>query len=243
MRRCWQSGGHGFVNLHEAIRQSCDVYFYALGSELGIETIARYARIFGLGSSTGIALPGERAGIVPDSAWSLEVRNSPWYPGETVSVAIGQGPILTSPLQVAIMMAVAANGGRRVVPYLVEGEAQPAVDLGLDPAAIDTVREALRAVVNDRGTGATARLSGIEIAGKTATSQVIEQKTWTRNEDLPYEQRDHAWFASFGPYDAPELVVVAFVEHGGHGSRVAAPVARALYERYVELEQRQSDPP
>lgn len=231
--RCWRSRGHGRVNLHQALQHSCDVYFYHLGKELGIETIGRYARLLGFGEPTEIDIAGEKPGLVPDPEWSLRVRKSPWYPGETISVAIGQGPLLTTPLQIATMMAALANGGYRVTPHLVRtGEAPKTTRLPLDAEALEVVRRALWAVVNDGGTGAGARLREVEVAGKTGTAQVIRQETWVRTEELPYEQRDHAWFASFAPFEAPELVVVIFVEHGGMGSRAAAPLAKLLYERY-----------
>jgi penicillin-binding protein 2 len=231
--RCWKRRGHGRVNLREAIRESCDVYFYHLGQKLGIERIARYARLLGLGSQTGIDLEGERSGLVPDLEWSETVRNEPWYPGETISVSIGQGPLLVTPLQLASLMATVANGGQRVRPHLAltdEIHETPSVDL--DARALELVREALWAVVNDRGTGAAARVEDLEIAGKTGTVQVIQQKTWIDNEDLPFEQRDHAWFISYAPAVDAELVVVVFVEHGGKGSEEAAPLAKQLYEEY-----------
>ncbi len=231
--RCWKRGGHGRVRLREAIRDSCDVYFYHLGQRLGIDRIARYARMFGLGSLTNLEIGGEKAGLVPDEAWSLAARNTPWYPGETISVAIGQGPLLVTPVQIASMMAIVANGGTRVTPRLVSGEVESA-PTGLDPDALALIREALSAVVNDRGTGYAARMPGLEVAGKTATVQVVEQVTWIDSEDLPYERRDHAWFASFAPADDPQLVVVVFVEHGGHGSQAAAPLARLIYETYFK---------
>ncbi len=231
-RRCWQSRGHGWVDLHDAIKHSCDIYFYMKGQELGVDTIAAYARKLGLGQRTGVDIEGERAGLVPDVEWSQRVRGTPWYPGETVSVAIGQGPLLVTPLQVAVMLSAVVNGGRLVVPYLVEGNGQPGKDLDLDAEGVAAVRAALEAVVNDRGSGASARLDTVRVAGKTGTAQVVEQKTWTRSEDLEYNHRDHAWFASYAPADAPELVVVVFVEHGGLGSRAAAPLARKLYERH-----------
>jgi penicillin-binding protein 2 len=232
--RCWLRRGHGWMNRRNAIKQSCDVYFYHLGQKLGINKIAHYARQFGLGSQTGFDIPGEKAGLIPDTQWSLERRRSPWYPGETISVAIGQGPILVTPLQIARMVAALANGGHLVRPH-VTGDLRslPSGPIDVDPEAIELVREAMWAVVNEeRGTGVSARLPHVEVAGKTGTAQVVEQKTWTRNEDLPEEQRDHAWFASFAPVDEPELVVVAFVEHGGHGSDAAAPLARLINESY-----------
>lgn len=228
--RCWKRGGHGWVDLYAAIQQSCDIYFYTLGQKLGVDRIAAYARRFGLGSETGFDIPGERSGLVPDEAWSLATRKTPWYPGETISLAIGQGPLLVTPLQVAEAMAVVANGGFRVTPHVVRREPSPSTPTRLDPEVLALVRRGLWAVVNDGGTGAGVRLEGIEIAGKTGTAQVVAQQTWTRSEDLAEAERDHAWFASFAPVGAPELVVVSFVEHGGHGSQAAAPLAKRLYE-------------
>lgn len=233
--RCWKRGGHGQVDLRRAIKESCDVYFYHLGQKLGIERIAEYARRFGFGSETGFDIPGERSGLVPDPAWSLRVRKAPWYPGETVSVSIGQGPILVTPLQMASMMAIVANRGERVTPHIVRDPAlERHLPTGLDPAVLEPVREALWAVVNEQGTGSAARVEDFDIAGKTGTVQVIRQATWTRNEELDEEFRDHAWFAAYGPVENPQLVVVAFVEHGGAGSRAAAPLAKRLYEVYLE---------
>lgn len=232
--RCWRRSGHGSVDLKAAIQGSCDIYFYTLGQRMGIETIARYARLFGFGSATGIDLAGEKEGVVPDKEWSLKARNSPWYPGETISVAIGQGPLLTTPVQVAKMMAMTANGGRPVTPHLrLDRELAERSPIDVDPRAIEHVQEALWAVVNHyAGTGQKARVEGLEVAGKTGTVQVIAQRTWTSNDELPEDKRDHAWFASYAPADDPQLVVVVFVEHGGSGSSAAAPVAKALYEKY-----------
>jgi penicillin-binding protein 2 len=234
--RCWKRRGHGRVDLREAIRESCDVYFYHLGQKLGIERIARYSRLLGLGSPTGVDLEGERDGLVPDLEWSERVRNEPWYPGETISVAIGQGPLLVTPLQLASMMATVANGGYKIRPHLaLTDDVHEAPRAELDLEALGIVQEALWAVVNDRGTGAAAYVEGMDIAGKTGTVQVIQQKTWIDNKDLPFAQRDHAWFASYAPVTDPELVVVVFVEHGGKGSEEAAPLAKQLYEEYYRI--------
>lgn len=235
-RRCWHSGGHGYENLELALRDSCDIYFYQLGQKLGIEAIAQYTRLFGLGRPTGITLLGEKAGLVPDPQWSERVRGTPWYAGETISVAIGQGPILVTPLQMAVMMAALARG-RLLEPRLVLDEpAVPGVPLPFRDEHLDLVRDALWKVVNDpRGTGKSARIAGLDIAGKTGTAQVVRQETWTKNEELPPEFRDHAWFAAYAPADDPRLVVVVFVEHGGSGSRAAAPVARALIARFFGI--------
>lgn len=226
---CWKRGGHGWVDLEKAIEVSCDTYFYQIGRELGIDRIAAWARRFGLGAATGIDLEGERTGLVPDSAWSQRARKHPWYPGETISVAIGQGALLTTPLQVAVAIAAIANGGRRVTPHLLEGALAPAPQpTGIPAHVLAPVRQGLWRVVNAGGTGATVRLPGVEIAGKTGTVQVISHEAWQDTSNLPWEQRNHAWFASYAPAAAPELVLVIFVEHGGQGSRSAAPLAKAL---------------
>lgn len=229
--RCWQSRGHGFVDLRGALQHSCDIYFYRQGVKIGIETIAAYARRLGLGSRTGVELPGESEGLVPDPEWSRNRRGYPWYPGETVSVSIGQGPLLTSPLQVAVMTAAVANGGFRVRPYVIAAGGEPPAPLGLDRQVVAFVAEALANVV-ENGTGRSARTPVVAVAGKTGTAQVVAQATWTRSEDLPPDQADHAWFTSYAPVEAPELVVVVFVENGGRGSEAAAPLARQMHEGY-----------
>lgn len=244
--RCWRAGGHGTVNLHTALKFSCDVYFYQLGQRLGIERIAKYARLFGLGALTGVDLAGEKPGLVPDAAWSQSVRKQPWYAGETISVAIGQGPILETPLQMAGMTAILANGGFRVTPHLRrDAPVSPPVKVGLNPAALALVRSGLAAVVNEPGGTAYgyARLPNVAIAGKTGTVQVIGQKARTNAFSLPFKFRDHAWFTSFAPADAPRIVVSVFAEHGGKGSAVAAPLAQALYRIYFEEGNGAAQPP
>jgi penicillin-binding protein 2 len=232
--RCWKRGGHGRVDLRRAIAQSCDVFFYHLGARLSIDPIASWSRRLGLGKITGLDLTGEKAGLVPDKQWSLRQRGTAWFPGETVSVSIGQGPLLVTPLQVAVMLAAVANGGRLVQPHLARGASTPApVDVGISPETLAFVRGALDAVVNEGGTGGQARLASLRVAGKTGTAQVIRQETHIDSKNLEYELRDHAWFASFAPVEGARLVVVVFVEHGGHGSDAAAPLAKLLYERYL----------
>ncbi len=238
--RCWRASGHGSVNLRSALKGSCNVYFHQLGQKLGIDQIASYSRMLGLGSKTGIDLSGEKSGLVPDSSWSLEARGAPWYPGETISVATGQGPILVTPLQIASLMATVANGGHIVRPPLVRGTddsgqvpTSPRLPLAAEHLAL--VRDALWSVVNEPGgTGGAAAIDGLDIAGKTGTAQVITQERRLKNEDLAPENRDHAWFASFAPREDPRLVVVVFVEHGGAGSKAAAPLARTLYEQFFQ---------
>ncbi|HEX5758400.1 MAG TPA: penicillin-binding protein 2 [Thermoanaerobaculia bacterium] len=233
--RCWKPGGHGWVDARGAMKHSCDVYFYHLGKALGIERIARYARMFGLESVTGIDLSGEKQGLVPDPAWSLRARKAKWYPGETISVAIGQGPVLMTPMQMAVMTAMVANGGRPVTPHLVKG-AKPRTrpDVPLDRHALEVVREGLWAVVNQPGGTAhwSAYIAGLDMAGKTGTVQVVAQSARTKNENLPFRFRDHAWFSSFAPLRDPRLVVVVFAEHGGGGSRTAAPIGKAVHEKH-----------
>jgi penicillin-binding protein 2 len=224
------------VDLKQALKESCDVYFYQLGQRLGIERIADYARRFGLGQVTGVDVDGEKKGLVPDSAWSLRVRKTAWYPGETISVAIGQGPLLVTPLQIAVAFSVVANGGRLVTPHLVLHQDHPPPQVAVrDQETLRRIRDALWSVVNSDGTGANARVEGLDIAGKTGTVQVVAQETWIDSDDLPFELRDHAWFASFAPAADPRLTVVVFVEHGGKGSRAAAPIARTLYEAALRI--------
>ena len=237
--RCWKKGGHGTVDAHAAIKLSCDIYFYTLGQKMGIDKIAKYARLFGLGSTTGIDIEGEKRGNVPDNAWSEKVRHQRWYPGETISVSIGQGPVLVTPLQMAELTSIVANGGLRVVPHLVkDAKLPPPERVDLDPEALRIVRGGMIGVVNEPGGTAygSARLPGIEIAGKSGTVQVIAQAQRTEEHNLPFKYRDHAWFTSFAPADNPELVVTVFAEHGGGGSKVAAPIAQALYAKYFGID-------
>jgi len=244
--RCWKKGGHGTVDGHLALKLSCDVYFYTLGQKMGIEKIARYSRLFGFGSLTGIDIEGEKRGNVPDPEWSQKVRKQPWYPGETISVSIGQGPILVTPLQMARMTAMVANGGYKVVPHLVkDAKLPPPEHEPLDAEALRIVRGGMWAVVNEGGGTAygSARLPGVEIAGKTGTVQVIAQAQRTEEHNLPFKYRDHAWFTSFAPANNPELVVTVFAEHGGGGSKVAAPIAQAIYAKYFGIDNGKSPGP
>lgn len=244
--RCWRAGGHGSVNAHLALKLSCDVYFYTLGQKMGIEKIARYSRLFGLGSPTGIDIAGEKRGLVPDAEWSKTARKQPWYPGETISVSIGQGPVLMTPLQMAEMTALVANGGYKVLPHLVKNAKLPPPEhVAIDEDALRAVRGGMWAVVNAPGGTAygSARLPGVEIAGKTGTVQVIAYAQRTDARNLPFKYRDHAWFTSFAPAGEPRIVVAVFAEHGGGGSRVAAPIAQAIYAKYFGIDHGKSPPP
>jgi penicillin-binding protein 2 len=244
--RCWKKEGHGAVNVVRALKVSCDIFFYTTGARLGVDKIAEYAHNLTFGEISQIDLDGEKAGIVPSTAWARDKQHRKWYPSETISVAIGQGPLIVTPLQVANMMAAIANGGKVYRPHVVrmiertspEGKVerlkvatQVLHEVKLSPPALSAVREGLWKVVNEEGgTGGNARVEGLDICGKTATVQVIAQHGWVKAEGLPFKDRDHAWFASFASKDRPEMVVVVFVEHGGHGGVDAAPLAKLLFE-------------
>ena len=226
----WKEGGHGTVNLHHAIVESCNVYFYQAGLRIGMDTIARYARAFGFGTSTGIDLPGEKPGFIPASRRGRR----PSFLGDTANMAIGQGAVLATPIQVARMMAAVANGGVFFKPRLVQrvlradgrvlysdpGRVNGHVELS--PMVWAFLRQSLLDVVNE-GTGVAAHIPGIEIAGKTGTAQLVANSKAERGQD-------NAWFAAFAPAHDPQYVVVVMIEHGGKGGEVAAPIARAIYD-------------
>ncbi len=247
--RCWKKGGHGSVNLHEALVQSCDVFFYQVAQRLGIDAIARYARAFGLGLPTGIDLEHEKSGTIPDTAWKRQRFKQPWYAGETLSVGIGQGYVTVTPLQMANAISTLA-AGKRYRPHFVKQVETPqgeviylqapevTATLKVRETTLLQVREGLRDVVNTaRGTGKNARLDGIEAAGKTGTSQVVKMgKERVKSAQLPWQLRDHAWFIAYAPVDAPEIAVAALVEHAeGGGGAVAAPIARQVMQKFFAL--------
>ncbi len=248
--RCWKRVGHGSVDLHEAMVESCDVYFYQLGQRLGVDTIAAYARRLGLGQPTGIALDHEKAGVIPDRAWKRKVLGAPWYAGETLSVAIGQGYVLVTPLQMALLTTAIANGGKIYRPYLVErvetarGEVvwqhHPEIRwvAGIREETFRWLRHAMRDVVHSpSGTGKKARLPGMWIGGKTGTAQTASGFRG-KQETLPRLHRDHAWFVAFAPVESPEIAVACLVEHAGEsGGAVAAPIVRQFLEQYFALTQ------
>jgi penicillin-binding protein 2 len=242
--RCHKKGGHGTVNLRKAIKESCDVYFYNLGRRLGIERIAEIARGFGFGESTGIDLPYEKSGLVPSEEWAVEKRHARWYPSETISVAIGQGPVLVTPIQIARAISSLAENGRLTTPHLFYASqdprtnarlrytAEPKMGIALAPEKAALVKNAMWAVLNEPGgTAFSSRLPGVEAAGKTGTVQIIGRETTIRAGAERKKLEDHAWFASFAPVDDPQIAVVVFVENGGHGGSAAAPLARQLFAR------------
>ncbi|OAQ21581.1 penicillin-binding protein 2 [Thermosulfurimonas dismutans] len=247
--RCWQKRGHGKVALIQALAQSCDTYFYVLGERLDIDYLADFARACGFGKPSGLGLPGEDPGIVPDRDWKRRVLGSPWQKGENLIVAIGQGALEVNLVQLSKFYAALANGGRLLRPYVVarlaSSDGYEAKDFGplmeatlpVSPEFIAEVRKGLIEAVNGRhGTGRAAKLKRIVVAGKTGTAQVVrlkKDKTKKEKEDgIPYEERDHAWFVAFAPAEDPEIVVGVFVEHGGHGGSAAAPIAGRILKTY-----------
>ncbi len=239
---CWNRGGHGDVDLYESLQQSCDVYYYDVAERVGIEKIAAMARRLGLGQRYELPMSAVNRGLMPNKAWKRENRGADWVIGDTLNAGIGQGFVLASPLQLAVMTARLASG-RAIVPRMVKSadgtELEPpeAPGLGLNPEHLRLVRKGMHAVVNSRrGTAYGSRVvaEDIRMAGKTGTSQVFsitpEERAAgiRRQEDLPWNRRDHALFVSYAPYDAPRVACSVVVEHGGGGSLVAAPIARDI---------------
>lgn len=234
--RCWNRSGHGPVALHEALRESCDVYFFELARRLGIDAIADMARLLGLGQVYSCGLPQQTAGIVADPDWKRGRFGTGWFGGETLIAGIGQGYMLATPLQLAVMTARVASG-RLVEPNLIRYSNRPRSvnfpPLGLDARKLATVRAALKAVVNEpSGTGHNAQLPGglPLVAGKTGTSQVHAASAEVAQDALPWHHRDHALFVGYVPADRPRYAVSAVVEHGGTGGTVAAPLVRDVMQ-------------
>ena len=239
---CWKRAGHGNVDLNRSLRESCDVYYYELALKTGIENISAMAQRLGIGERYDIPMSGIATGVAPTKQWKLETKGKEWVIGDSVNAAIGQGFVLASPLQLAIMSARIASG-RAITPRLIRSidgveQAPPeAPSLGLNENHLRMIRKAMFDVSNNlRGTAYSSRITaeGYRMAGKTGTSQVrriteAERRAGvTRNEDLPWERRDHALFVDFAPFDAPKVAVAVVVEHGGGGSSTAAPIARDI---------------
>lgn len=253
---CHKRSGHGPVNLFSAMVQSCDVYFYVLGQRLGVDRIYDYSSQYGLGEKTGLELVDEAEGLIPSTAWKARYFKNPgdkkWYPGETLSVAIGQGATLTTPLQIARSLAAVVNGGKVLQPHLIKKVAsldggfidedfpiniQRTIDA--DQKVVTAVREALVGVVNDpRGTAKRASLSdkGIVVAGKTGTAQVVSLDFHKEGGHFDH----HAWFAGYAPAENPKIVVVALVENGGHGGAQSAPLVKQVMEAYFGVQEDQT---
>jgi penicillin-binding protein 2 len=238
---CWKKSGHGLMNMHLGIKNSCDIYFYNVAHAAGIDNIAKAAHKMGLGSNYDFVIPGAKSGIVPSKAWKRSTLGKPWYQGETLSVGIGQGYVTVSPLQLAVMVSRLANGGKAIVPTLVRdvGEdthTEPAPgNIGIPDSELAVVRSGMNGVSNEPGGTAyrsRIKVPGMELCGKTGTAQVRNITAAERrhgvikNEDLPWKLRDHALFVAFAPRDEPRYAISVVVEHGEGGSKAAAPIGR-----------------
>ncbi len=251
--QCWaiRKGGHGYLTMREAIIQSCNIYFYHLGNDMGIERISRWAHALGFGQPTGIDLPQEKGGTVPDPDWKKETfkKTDPiWHPGETISVSIGQGALEVTPIQMAVFAAVIANGGTIYRPHLTRAvEVREGVEeerreddvvrrVPLHPRTLEVIRDAMWGVVNEDGTGVRAKIAGRDVCAKTGTAQVFKASRDVDADKLPKEKRDHAWFVGFAPKDNPQIAWAVFVQNGGHGGTAAAPIARAVLETFFKVQ-------
>jgi len=245
---CWQKKGHGGVNLHRALRESCDVYFYKLGNKLGIERIAKYAKMCGLGSKTNIELDSEKGGLIPNNEWKKKRFGVPWQPGETISASIGQSFVLVTPVQAASLISTVFNGGKVYEPKIVKEikdgknivyESKPTLvrELKVKKENLEIVKSGLVAVVNESGGTAynSARLREVTVAGKTGTAQVVALDKKSVGDSNEY--KDHAWFVGLAPAENPKIAIAVIIEHGGHGGSAAAPFARDLIKEYLGIGQ------
>lgn len=246
--RDWKKGGHGSVNMTEAVTQSCDVYFYSLASMLGIDRMHSFLQHFGFGEKTGIDLAGEKQGLLPSREWKRSQRNQAWYPGETLITGIGQGYLQVTPIQLAKATATLANKGKVVLPFLVRNtgnpdsaelntESPPNDDITLKPENINSITSAMVNVIHDpHGTAKSiGKDINYQIAGKTGTAQVfnIKQDAKYNENEIDFKLRDHALFISFAPADDPKIAVAVIVENGGHGGSVAAPIAGQVIKQFL----------
>lgn len=233
---CWKATGHGRVGMRQAIQHSCNVYFYLLGQKLGIERMASFSRRLGLGQPTGVDLPGEGSGLIPSPAQERQSTGRTWYAGETISVAIGQGPLGVTPIQMARAVGVLATG-KMPPPHVwakFPGKQTPAPQsVGLRASNLEVIKDGMWRVVNEYGTGGGARVEGFNVCGKTGTVQVISKETRSK---LTKEEADkfasNAWFAGFAPREHPEIVLAVLVQRGGSGGARAAPMAGKIFEGY-----------
>jgi penicillin-binding protein 2 len=248
--RCWRKQGHGAISLHRAIVESCDVFFYNVGQKLGVDRLAAWAHALGLGKKSGIDLNNERAGVIPSTEWKERRYGERWYPAETLSVAIGQGYVGVTPLQLADMAAAVANGGTLYKPQFVKEldsldgtvvKTFPPViqsQVHIDPDVLERVRSGMAGVVNQPdGTAHAAKMDNVIVAGKTGTAQVVKEAQGQRTKEnaLPEQYRDHGWFMAFAPLDHPQIAIACIIEHSGHGGSSAAPVVKAVMQKYFDL--------
>ncbi len=239
--RCWRKGGHGEVNVVEAIAKSCDVFFYKVGEALGVDRLAFYAKAAGLGAPSGIAIEGEGRGLIPTSEWKRRRFGEPWQRGETLSVAIGQGFNLVTPMQMALLAGAVGNGGKRYAPTLIKGaDSETPRLIGRLPVSDTTlalVQKGLWSVVNEqRGTAYQSRIKELAFSGKTGTAQVIGREVADEKGNV-HHFRDHAWFVAYAPSDRPRIAIAVLVEHGEHGSSAAAPIAKEMIRTYLKLDE------
>jgi penicillin-binding protein 2 len=239
---CWKKEGHGAVDLRRAIEQSCDVYFYTVGNMLGVDRINKWATLFGLGVKSNVDLPNELQGLVPSTEWKKTTREPKWYPGETISVSIGQGQVSVTPVSMAVYASTLGNGGVRVTPHLVKAvddgtglkpvpAPPPQSTVEVTPEKLKAIRDGMWGVVNGGGTGGRARIEGKDVCGKTGTAQVISNAGRLAARNSKRDLRDHGWFVFFAPRDNPQIAGVVFLEHGIHGPN-AATVARHILNTY-----------
>lgn len=248
--RCWKHSGHGTVAVRRAITESCDVFFYQVGQRLGVDRLAAYAKKLGLGARSGIELEHEKAGIVPTKDWKRKRFKEKWHEGETLSVAIGQGFNNMTPLQICLMTAAIASGGKIYQPQIVEMVKTTDGDIieqfspkllselsSREKRYLPILEDGLYGVVQGkRGTARNVRIKGLTVAGKTGTAQVVRlsQYKGLKEQDIPYKFRDHAWFTCYAPADNPKIAVTVLVEHGLHGGSGAGPIARVVLKKYFE---------
>jgi penicillin-binding protein 2 len=235
---------HGAVDLHRGIVQSCDVFFYRAGDRIGIDTLAQYAEVSGMGHKTGIDLPSESEGLMPSSKWKLRTQRERWYPGETISVSIGQGAVEMTPMQLAHAIGGLAVGGKWFTPHLVRlaAKAAPARIGNWNPMNVAAVVNGMYGVVNEGGTGGAAAIPGITVSGKTGSAQRISNDLASANKELAKELADNGWFVGFAPRDNPEIVVAVIVEAGIHGGQNAAPITREVLKTYFDKQARNAKP-
>jgi penicillin-binding protein 2 len=246
--RDWKKGGHGMVDMFKSIVVSCDTYYYGLATELGIDNIYNFLSRFDFGKKTGIDLEGETSGLLPSQEWKMKRYHQKWYAGDTVSVGIGQGYSLVTPMQLAHATATLANNGVGYVPHLVKEirssrakenrviALQPEADMRLNPEHLDLIKRAMVAVTQPGGTAVAASLgASYHIAGKTGTAQVVGMKQGEKYDASKIDERhrDHAWFIAFAPAEQPKIALVVLVENGGHGGGTAAPIARKVMDYYL----------
>ncbi len=245
--RCWKHSGHGPVNLIKAIAESCDVYFYQVGQKVGVDGLSEFAEKLGLGKKTGIEMEYEKSGLTPTKQWKEKYRKGKWQDGETLSVAIGQGFNLVTPLQLCVMTSTIANKGKLYRPQIVEEVVDPegktvesfSPDLVSEISGFEhyfnLIKHGMEEVVQGKhGTARAVAIDGLRIGGKTGTAQVVRvaQYRGLKDEDIPYKYRDHGWFTCYAPAEDPEIAVTVLVEHGLHGGSAAGPIARAVLNQY-----------